>query len=110
VGRKRSDAEEYEMEENVTTERTSGDEHMTRENSAATVQGEDAPTAAPVTSKPAELLPPYVPPPAPAVVADGNGLGRIGSRQSVSSVNHLLYPRVITNSSRRSSRVEQVNL
>jgi hypothetical protein len=109
VGRKRSDAEEYEMEETVTTERTSGDERMARENSAATIQGEDAPTATPAAPKPAESLPPYIPPPAPAVVADGNGLGRIGSRQSQSSVNPS-YPRAVTNSSRRSSRVEQVNI
>jgi hypothetical protein len=101
VGRKRSDAEEYEMEETVITpERTSGDEHRTRENSVATVQGEGTPITTPAVPKQTEPLPPYIPPPAPAVVADGNGLGRIASRQSQASVNRHSFPRAITNSSR----------
>ena len=100
VGRKRSDAEEHEMEETVTPERTSGEERTTSENSVATVQGEGTPSATAAAPKQAEPLPPYIPPPAPAVVADRNGLGRIASRQSQVSANRHSFPRAVTNSSR----------
>ncbi len=108
VGRKRSDEpEEYELAETLTNGPSNGEGRTSREPSVATAHegDENTPTSA---TKPSEALPPYIPPPAPAVVADGGSLGRIASRQSQNSVaNRLSFPRAITTSTgRRSSRVE----
>ena len=108
VGRKRSDeAADYDLAGTGTTIRASGEGRATREHSVATVHdGEEIPpTAAPANIS--ESLPPYIPPPTPALVADGDGFGRVSSRQSQNSIgNRLSFPRAITTTSRRSSRIE----
>ena len=107
VGRKRlNEAEEYELAVTLTTVRNSNEERTAREHSVATShEGEE--TSSAVATKSTEALPPYIPPPTPAVVADGGGLGRVASRQSQhSGANRLAFPRAITTTSRRPSRVE----
>lgn len=106
IGRKRSDEpDQYEMEETLTPPPNSGEGRTTREPSVATAQEADG--TIPALTKPNEVLPPYIPPPAPAVVADGGGLGKVASRQSQNSTsNRLSFPRAVTSTSRRSSRVE----
>lgn len=110
VGRKRSeDPEEYELAETFTSELNSGEERRTtREESVSTAHGteEFTPTSA-GAKKSTEALPPYIPSPTPALVADGEGFGRVASRQSQRSIaDRLSFPRAVTTASRRSSRVE----
>ena len=118
VGRKRTDDEENEVQEHV--DRTTGEStepaefgrETTRQPSltsvaSASVEGGD------VTSRPSnggakhtEPLPPYIPPPSPALVASSR-FTRVGTRNSVSSTRRASFPRVYLPqpSSRRSSRV-----
>jgi hypothetical protein len=117
VGRKRTDEEEYEMEDHV--ERTSGEsgtqEEIGREArqpsvaSVGSARGDGEPLSTRPSNgagKPSETLPPYIPPPSPAFLAD-SGFGRVGSRNSVSSTRRNSFPRVQlpAPSGRRGSRV-----
>jgi hypothetical protein len=112
IGRKRSDEpEEYELAETLTTVRNSSEPRTTREDSVATAHDVEEtpppPAAAAAAAKPSEPLPPYIPPPTPALVADGEGFTRVASRQSQHiPANRLSFPRAVTTTSRRSSRVE----
>jgi len=117
VGRKRTDDEEYELEEHI--DRTSGESgtqeeigREVRQPSVASVgsarrDGRDLSPRPPNGAvKPPETLPPYIPPPSPALLAD-SGFGRVASRNSVSSTRSS-FPRVQLPppSGRRGSRVE----
>lgn len=106
VGRKRSnEPEEYDLAETLPNVRSSGEGTTNRDSVAAAHEAdENTPSAA---TKLSEALPPYIPPPAPAVVADGGSLGRVASRQSQNSVaNRLSFPRAIASTGRGLSRVE----
>jgi hypothetical protein len=99
IGRKRGSEEENELAEAL--ERSISEQtRESRPESTITTGGNTEVT----TPKRTEELPPYIPPPAPAVlVKNGYIFGRIGSRQSVASA-----PRGISllSSSRRSSGAE----
>lgn len=108
AGRKRSDeAADYNLADTSTTIRASGEGRTIREHSATTAHdGEERPPTA-VPANISEPLPPYIPPPTPALVADRDGFGRIASRQSQNSIgSRLSFPRAVTTTSRRSSRIE----
>lgn len=58
------------------------------------------------TAKSSETLPPYIPPPSPALLGS-RGFGRVGSRSSVSSTRRNSFPRVaLPPPGQRSSRTE----
>ena len=119
VGRKRTDEEEYELEDHV--DRTSGEsgsqeeiEREARHPSVASIasardDGGERPSTR--VAMPPEMLPPYIPPPSPALLAD-SGFGRIASRRnSASSMSGRRgsFPRIQlpSASSRRGSRAER---
>jgi hypothetical protein len=77
TGRKRSGVEEYELGMVPSNGRTSGD----TVDDATQPTTEPAPTTPTVpATKPSENLPPYIPPPPPALIADGNSFARVPSR------------------------------
>ena len=117
VGRNRTDDEEYEMQEHIDRTSTASSEQteMGRDSgqpsftSVASVSGDGGElTTRPSngTAKPSETLPPYIPPPSPALLGN-RGFGRVRSHSSVSSTRRNSFPRVaLPPPGRRSSRAE----
>jgi hypothetical protein len=112
TGRKRTDEDEYEMND---LNETRSSEHMDRRDREASVgtilEEQPSPPQIETVENPAEALPPYIPPPPPAVIADTSA-HRAPSRQSMrisgsgTAPRRLSVTRLSVSSSRRDSRGE----
>jgi hypothetical protein len=110
TGRKRTDEEEYEMNELNETRSSEHTEGLNREASVGAIpEDEPSPLVTQTVDNPAEALPPYIPPPPPAVIAD-TPAHRTPSRQSMrisgsgTAPRRISVPRLSVSSGRRDSR------